>query len=141
MHKLVPTHQVTLINVKFFNRLLLCSFGLNFTKIFTLMLQLIQALQTNNIVAQLWTHTRLVVDSTITPVEEITLCDPSTIETEEHIKELTRHDPSTLNTEGYHSWTKLPFALFGQINQPFALLPKLNREMPLFWKSSFSKSS
>ena len=28
--------------------------------------------------------------------------------------------------------TKLPFALFGQINQPFALLPKLNREMPLF---------
>ena len=28
--------------------------------------------------------------------------------------------------------TKLPFALFGQINQPFALLSKLNREMPLF---------
>ena len=28
--------------------------------------------------------------------------------------------------------TKLPFALFGQINQPFALLPKLYREMPLF---------
>ena len=103
MHKLVPTHQVTLINVKFFNRLLLCSFGLNFTKIFTLMLQLIQALETNNPVAQLWTHSRLVVDSTITPVEEITLCHPSTIETKEHIKELTRHDPSTLNTEGYHS--------------------------------------
>ena len=28
--------------------------------------------------------------------------------------------------------TKLPFALFGQINQHFALLPKLNREMPSF---------
>ena len=28
--------------------------------------------------------------------------------------------------------TKLPFALFGQINQAFALFPKLNREMPLF---------
>ena len=67
------------------------------------MLQLIQALETNNPVAQLWTHSRLVVDRTITPVEEITLCDPRTIETEEHIKELTRHDPSTLNTEGYHS--------------------------------------
>ena len=29
-------------------------------------------------------------------------------------------------------WTKLPFTLFGQINQHFALLPKLNREMPSF---------
>lgn len=67
------------------------------------MLQLIQALQTNNPVAQLWTHSRLVVDSTITPVEEITLCDPSTIETEEHIKELIPHDPGTLSIEGYHS--------------------------------------
>ena len=28
--------------------------------------------------------------------------------------------------------TKFPFALFGQINQHFFLLPKLNREMPLF---------
>ena len=28
--------------------------------------------------------------------------------------------------------TKLPFALSGQINQHFALLSKLNREMPLF---------
>ena len=28
--------------------------------------------------------------------------------------------------------TKLPFALFGQINQSFALLFKLNKEMPLF---------
>ena len=35
--------------------------------------------------------------------------------------------------------TKLPFALFGQINQPFAILSKLNREMPLFWKSSLKK--
>lgn len=67
------------------------------------MLQLIQALETNNPDAQLWTHSRLVVDSTITPVEEITLCDPSTIETEEHIKELIPHDPGTLNIEGYHS--------------------------------------
>ena len=37
--------------------------------------------------------------------------------------------------------TKLPFAHFGQINQPCALLSKQNREMPFFWKSSFSKSS
>ena len=28
--------------------------------------------------------------------------------------------------------TKLPFALFGQIKQPFTLLSKLNREMPFF---------
>ena len=33
---------------------------------------------------------------------------------------------------GQNGGTKLPFALFRQINQPFALLSKLNREIPLF---------
>ena len=32
----------------------------------------------------------------------------------------------------YLNRTKLPFAHFGQINQAFALISKLNREMPLF---------
>ena len=41
-------------------------------------------------------------------------------------------------------WRAQPFFVTEKHNLrtkwPFALLPKLNRKMPLFWKSSFSKS-